>query len=100
LLTVNTARLEVVLSLVVDVRVVQHGLGGDASNVQAGATKGATLLNAGSLQIVERRVVVWVSGAGIGYRGPALDLQGDVHVAQIRTILAKRQLKNDPVAIP
>ena len=49
-LTIDTASLEVVLSLVVDVRVVQHGLGGNASNVQAGTTESAALLNTGSLK--------------------------------------------------
>ena len=39
------------LDIVVDVRVVQHGLGGDTANVQAGTTKGATLLDTGNLSI-------------------------------------------------
>jgi hypothetical protein len=37
-------------SLVVDVRVVQHGLRRDTANVQAGATKSTTLLNTGNLK--------------------------------------------------
>lgn len=57
-LAIDTAGLEVVLSLVVDVGVVQHGLGGNASNVQAGTAESATLLNTGSLQ---SRVLLLVS---------------------------------------
>lgn len=45
----DTTALEAVLGLVVDVRVVQHGLGGDAADVQTGTTQGATLLDTGSL---------------------------------------------------
>lgn len=48
-LAIDTARLEVVLGLVVDVGVVQHGLGGNASDVQAGTAESAALLNTGSL---------------------------------------------------
>lgn len=47
---VNPAVLEVVLSLVVEVRVVQHGLGRDASDVEAGTSKRATLLDTGGLE--------------------------------------------------
>lgn len=50
-LAIDTAGLEVVLGLVVDVGVVQHGLGGNASDVQAGTAESAALLNTGSLQV-------------------------------------------------
>ena len=46
---IDTTRLEVVLSLVVEVGVVEHGLGRNAADVEASASKSASLLNAGSL---------------------------------------------------
>jgi hypothetical protein len=45
----DTTGLEFMSSLMVDVRVVQHGLGRDTTNVQASTTKGTTLLNTSNL---------------------------------------------------
>ena len=45
----DTAALGVVENLVVEVRVVQEGLGGNAADVQAGSTEGAALLDTGDL---------------------------------------------------
>jgi hypothetical protein len=45
----DTAALGVVEDLVVEVRVVEEGLRGNAADVQAGSAKGATLLYAGNL---------------------------------------------------
>jgi hypothetical protein len=45
----DTAALGVVEDLVVEVRVVEEGLGGNAADVQAGSAEGATLLDAGNL---------------------------------------------------
>lgn len=49
ILTFNTTALQTVLDFVVDMGVVQHGLGGNTTNVQASTTKGATLFDTSSL---------------------------------------------------
>ena len=49
-LTFNAALLEVMLCLMVQVRVVEHGLGRDAANVQTCSTEGTTLLDTCRLQ--------------------------------------------------
>jgi hypothetical protein len=46
----DTAALCVVQNLVVEVRVVEQRLGGDAADVEAGAAEGTALLNAGDLE--------------------------------------------------
>lgn len=46
----DTSLLGIVKNLVVKVGAVQESLGGNAANVQAGTTKGTTLLNAGGLK--------------------------------------------------
>lgn len=76
---VDTAVLEVMLGLVVEVRVVQHGLGRDASDVEAGTSESATLLNTGGLETelgsldgsdvatgatADDDDIVWVSASG------------------------------------
>jgi len=48
--TIDTPVLEVMLGLVVEVGVVQHSLGGDASNVQTCSSEGSSLLNTGGLE--------------------------------------------------
>lgn len=47
--TVNSTALHIMLSLMIHVGVVEHGLGGDASDVKAGSAEGAAFLYAGSL---------------------------------------------------
>jgi hypothetical protein len=48
--TIDAALLDIMERLVVDVRVIQHGFGGNASDVQASPTKGATLLDTRGLR--------------------------------------------------
>lgn len=52
-LTINTTRLELMSSLVVDVGVVQHSLGGDTTDVQAGTTKRTALFDTSNLRHTE-----------------------------------------------
>lgn len=48
-ITIDTASLEIVLRLVVEVGIVEHGLGRDAPHVQTCSAERAPLLNARSL---------------------------------------------------
>jgi hypothetical protein len=48
--TINSSVGQVVLCLVVDVRVVQHRLGGDASDVETGTAESTSLLDTDGLE--------------------------------------------------
>jgi hypothetical protein len=51
-------------NLVVEVGVVEEGLGGNAADVQAGTTEGSTLLDTGSLIQCDQRLATDVSQPG------------------------------------